>query len=109
MCSNTLDEKDVYEYVDSYFKLPMQELIYFGHFNSIPNHNMPIVDVDGCVRDAQGRLFPSLKPPCSKRPPGRPRHRQIESQFSSKRLTFCSQCQVAAHNRASCKNPLPVQ
>ena len=43
---------------------------------------MPIVDVDGCVRDAQGRLYPSLKPPCSKRPPGRPRHRQIESQFS---------------------------
>ncbi|RVW82337.1 hypothetical protein CK203_045151 [Vitis vinifera] len=65
-------KQDVYEYVDSYFKLPMQELIYSGHFNSIPNHNMPIVDVDGCVRDAQGRLYPSLKPPCSKRPPGRP-------------------------------------
>ncbi|KAL6331711.1 hypothetical protein AAG906_016707 [Vitis piasezkii] len=40
----------------------------FGHFNSIPNHNMPIVDDDGCVRDAQGRLYPSLKPPSSKRP-----------------------------------------
>ncbi|RVW22032.1 hypothetical protein CK203_105178 [Vitis vinifera] len=76
-------KQDVYEYVDSYFKLPMQELIYFGHFNSIPNHNMPTVDVDGCVRDDQGCLYPSLKPPCSKRPPGRPRHRQIESQFSN--------------------------
>ena len=101
-------KQDVYEYVDSYFKLPMQELIYSGHFNSIPNHNMPIVDADGCVRDAQGRLYPSLKPPCSKRPPGRPRHRRIESQFSSKRLIFCSRCQVAGHNRASCKNPLPA-
>ncbi|XP_019079664.2 uncharacterized protein LOC104881329 [Vitis vinifera] len=101
-------KQDVYEYVDSYFKLPMQQLIYFGHFNSIPNHNMPIVDVDGCVRDAQGRLYPSLKPPCSKRPPGRPRHRRIESQFSSKRLIFYSRCQVAGHNRASCKNPLPA-
>ncbi|RVX10645.1 hypothetical protein CK203_018139 [Vitis vinifera] len=101
-------KQDVYEYVDSYFKLPMQELIYSGHFNSIPNHNMPIVDVDGCVRDAQGRLYPSLKPPCSKRPPGRPQHRRIESQFSSKRLIFCSRCQVAGHNRASCKNPLPA-
>ena len=59
-------KQDVYEYVDSCFKLPMQELIYSGHFNSIPNHNMPIVDADGCVRDAQGRLYPSLKPPCSK-------------------------------------------
>ncbi|KAL6314438.1 hypothetical protein AAG906_025923 [Vitis piasezkii] len=101
-------KQDVYEYVDSYFKLPMQELIYSGHFNSIPNHNMPIVDADGCVRDAQGRLYPSLKPPSSKRPPGRPRHRRIESQFSSKRLIFCSRCQVAGHNRASCKNPLPA-
>ncbi|RVW63770.1 hypothetical protein CK203_059629 [Vitis vinifera] len=101
-------KQDVYEYVDSYFKLPMQELIYSGHFNSIPNHNMPIVDADGCVRDAQGRLYPSLKPPCSKRPPGRPRHRRIESQFSSKRLIFYSRCQVAGHNRASCKNPLPA-
>ncbi|KAL6320887.1 hypothetical protein AAG906_010696 [Vitis piasezkii] len=101
-------KQDVYEYVDSYFKLPMQELIYSGHFNSIPNHNMPIVDADGCVRDAQGHLYPSLKPPCSKRPPGRPRHRRIESQFSSKRLIFCSRCQVAGHNRASCKNPLPA-
>ncbi|RVW72241.1 hypothetical protein CK203_054937 [Vitis vinifera] len=101
-------KQDVYEYVDSYFKLPMQQLIYSGHFNSIPNHNMPIVDADGCVRDAQGRLYPSLKPPCSKRPPGRPRHRRIESQFSSKRLIFCSRCQVAGHNRASCKNPLPA-
>ena len=59
-------KQDVYEYVDSYFKLPMQELIYSGQFNSIPNHNMPTIDVDGCVRDAQGRLYSSLKPPCSK-------------------------------------------
>ncbi|KAL6348823.1 hypothetical protein AAG906_033479 [Vitis piasezkii] len=107
-CANTPMKQDVYEYIDSYFKLPMQELIYSGHFNSIPNHNMPIVDADGCVRDAQGRLYPSLKPPSSKRPPGRPRHRRIESQFSSKRLIFCSRCQVAGHNRASCKNPLPA-
>ncbi|KAL6311356.1 hypothetical protein AAG906_014185 [Vitis piasezkii] len=86
-CAIRQMKQDVYEYVDSYFKLPMQELIYSGHFNSIPNHNMPIVDADGCVRDAQGRLYPSLKPPCSKRPPGRPRHRRIESQFSSKGLS----------------------
>nr|CAN75160.1 hypothetical protein VITISV_000559 [Vitis vinifera] len=65
-------KQDVYEYVDSYFNLPMQELIYSGHFNSIPNHNMPTIDADECVRDVQGRLYPSLKPPCSKRPLGRP-------------------------------------
>ena len=86
----------------------MQELIIYGHFNSIPNHNMPTIDADGCAHDAQGHLYLSLKPPCSKRPLRRPRHRRIESQFSSKRLTFCSRCQVACHNRASCKNPLPI-
>ena len=68
----------------------MQELIIYGHFNSIPNHNMPTIDADGCAHDAQGHLYLSLKPPCSKRPPRRPRHRRIESQFSSKRLTFYS-------------------
>ena len=39
---------------------------------------------------------------------GRPQHHRIESQFSSKRLTLCLQCQVADHNPTSCKNPLPV-
>ena len=75
-------KQNVYEYVDSCLKLLMQELIYFGHFNSIPNHNMPTIDVDGCVRDAEGRSYHSLKSPCLKRPPGRPQHHQIESQFS---------------------------
>ena len=72
-------KQDVYEYVESYFKLPMQKLIYSGHFNSITNHNMPTVDADGCGCDAQGHLYPSLKPPYSRRPPRRPRHYRIES------------------------------
>ena len=59
-------KQDVYEYVVSYFKLPIQELIYSRHFNSILNHNMLTIEANGCVRDAQGRLYPSLKPPCSK-------------------------------------------
>ena len=87
-------KQNVYEYVDSYFKLPMQELIYSGHFNSIPNHNMPTVDVDGCVHDAQGHLYPLLKPLCSKRPLGRHRHRRIKSQFSYKKKGLPSVCNV---------------
>ena len=57
---------DIYEYVYSCFKIPMQELIYSGHLNSLPSHNMPKIDVDGCVHDSQGRLYPSLKPSSSK-------------------------------------------
>ena len=48
-------KQDVYEYVDSYFKLLMQELIYSGYFNSIPNHNMHTIDVDGCVCRSEER------------------------------------------------------
>ena len=49
---------DVDEYVDSRYKLPMQELIYFNHFNPLSNHNMPIIDSDGCVYDARSCLYP---------------------------------------------------
>ena len=45
-------KQDVYEYADSCFKFPMQELLYFEHFNSFSNHNIPTIDVDGCVHDA---------------------------------------------------------
>ena len=72
-------KQDVYEYVDSSFKLLMQELIYSRHLNLLPNHNMPKIDVDGYVHDSQGRLYPSQKLPSSKRPLGRPRYHRIES------------------------------
>ncbi|KAL6331336.1 hypothetical protein AAG906_011273 [Vitis piasezkii] len=40
-----------------------------------------ISTIYGTVRDALGHTYPFLNPPTTKRPPGRPRKRRIESQF----------------------------
>ena len=42
---------------------------------------MPSVDTDGVVRDLTEKVFFSLQPPHSKRPPERLRKKCIESQF----------------------------
>ena len=44
--------------------------------------------------------------PHVRRPPGRPRQRRIESQFSHKRAIHCSRCNGIGHNRSKCNNSL---
>ncbi|RVW64911.1 hypothetical protein CK203_041918 [Vitis vinifera] len=68
------------------------KLIYSGQFQPLPTHNMPKVCEVGTLQDGQGNVFPSLQPPQVRRPPGRPRQRRIESQFSHKRAIHCSRC-----------------
>ncbi|KAL6316999.1 hypothetical protein AAG906_026699 [Vitis piasezkii] len=53
---------------------------------------MPKVCEAGTLQDGEGNVFPSLQPPQVRRPPGRPRQRRIESQFSHKRAIHCSRC-----------------
>ncbi|KAL6347558.1 hypothetical protein AAG906_026083 [Vitis piasezkii] len=65
-----------------------------------------ISTIYGTVRDALGHTYPFLNPPTTKRPPGRPRKRRIESQFMSKKTVHCSRCNQPGHNRATCNNPL---
>ena len=67
---------------------------------------MPKVDVDGVVRDGLGNEYLSLNPPCSKRSPKRPRKKRIQSQFQDKCTVYCSHCNLAKHNRKTCKHPL---
>ncbi|KAL6316378.1 hypothetical protein AAG906_018081 [Vitis piasezkii] len=83
---------DVYDYIDPCFKVSTQQLIYSGEFQPLPTHNMPKVCEAGTLQDGQGNVFPSLQPPQVRRPPGRPRQRRIESQFSHKRAIHCSRC-----------------
>ncbi|XP_059598679.1 uncharacterized protein LOC132255063 [Vitis vinifera] len=98
---------DVYDYIDPCFKVSTQQLIYSGQFQPLPTHNMPKVCEAGTLQDGQGNVFPSLQPPQVRRPPGRPRQRRIESQFSHKRAIHCSRCNGIGHNRSKCNNPLP--
>ncbi|RVW88786.1 hypothetical protein CK203_034725 [Vitis vinifera] len=83
---------DVYDYIDPCFKVSTQQLIYSGQFQPLPTHNMPKVCEAGTLQDGQGNVFPSLQPPQVRRPPGRPRQKRIESQFSHKRAIHCSRC-----------------
>ncbi|WKA06497.1 hypothetical protein VitviT2T_024393 [Vitis vinifera] len=91
---------DVYDYIDPCFKVSTQQLIYSGQFQPLPTHNMPKVCEAGTLQDGQGNVFPSLQPPQVRRPPGRPRQRRIESQFSHKRAIHCSRCNGIGHNRS---------
>ena len=98
---------DVYDYIDPCFKVSTQQLIYSGQFQPLPTHNMPKVCEAGTLQDGEGNVFPSLQPPQVRRPPGRPRQRRIESQFSHKRAIHCSRCNGIGHNQSKCNNPLP--
>ncbi|RVW81779.1 hypothetical protein CK203_049535 [Vitis vinifera] len=98
--------QNVADFVQDWYKFPMQELIYLGSFFGIETHDMPFVDNDGLVRSIIGEFFFSLNPPHTKRSPIRPKKKCIESQFQDKRTVYCSRCHMSKHNRKACKNPL---
>ncbi|XP_034703491.1 uncharacterized protein LOC117927878 [Vitis riparia] len=98
--------QNVVDFVQDWYKFPMQELIYSGSLSGIETHDMPMVANDGLVRSITGEVFLSLNPPHTKWPPGRLRKKRIESQFQDKRTVSCSRCHISGHNRKTCKNPL---
>ena len=95
------------DFVDEGFTFPKQEIIYFGNFFGIETHNMPTIGDDGLVRSLRGDIIFRLNPPRINRSPGRPRKKRIEYQFQDKMTVYCSPCNMAGHNRETCKNPLP--
>ncbi|KAL6350228.1 hypothetical protein AAG906_004173 [Vitis piasezkii] len=71
--------QNVVDFVQDWYKFPMQELIYSGSFFGIETHDMPMVANDGLVQSITDEVFLSLNPPHTKRPPDRPRKKRIES------------------------------
>ena len=98
--------QNVAGFVDDWFKLPSQLLIYSGSFRGIETHDMTKVDADGIVQDVLGNTYFSLNPTHSKWPLGIPRKKRIKSQFQDKRTVYCSRCNMVGHNQKTCKNPL---
>ena len=98
--------QNVAQFVDEWFTFSKQNIIYNGEFCGI-EHDLPTIGDDGLVRTLTGDIVFSLKPPRTKRPFGRPRKKYIEAQFQDRRTVYCSRCNVAGHNRETCKNPLP--
>ena len=78
----------------------------FWLFCDIETHDMPNIGDDGLVRTITGDVVFTLHPLHTKRPPGRPRKKRMESQFQDKRIVYCSQCNMEGHNKKTCKNPL---
>ena len=71
--------KNSTNFVDEWFTLPKQEIIYYGNFCGIETHDMPTIADDGLVRSLRGDIIFGLNPPRTKRPPDRPRKKRIES------------------------------
>ena len=65
--------QNVVEFVNEWFTFSKQNLIYNYEFCGIESHNLPTIGDDGLVRTLTGDIVFSLKPSCTKRPPGRPR------------------------------------
>ena len=98
--------QNVADFVQDWYKFPMQELIYLGSFSSIETHDMSSMDNDGLVWSIIGEVFFSLNPTHTKRPLRIPRKKRIEPQFQDKRIVYCSRCYMYGHNKKTCKNPL---
>ena len=94
------------DFVDEWFTFPKQEIIYFDNFCGIETHDMPTIGDDGLLRSLKGDIIFGLKPLRTKQSPGRPRKKRV-TQFQDKRTVYCSRCNMASHNRVTCKNPLP--
>ena len=61
--------QNVANFANEWYKFPKQEFIHSGSFCGIETHDMPSDDFDGVVHDLTGKVFFSLQPPHSKRPP----------------------------------------
>ncbi|RVW36981.1 hypothetical protein CK203_103685 [Vitis vinifera] len=98
--------KNVVDFVQDWYKFPMQELIYSGSFSGIETLDMPYVDIDGLVRFIVVKFSSLLTLPIQNAIPERPRKKCIESQFQDKWIVYYSRCHTSGHNRKTCKNPL---
>ena len=67
------------DFVDEWFTLPKQEILYYGSFCGIEMHDIPTIGDDGSVRSLRGDIIFGLNPPCTKRPLDRLRKKRIES------------------------------
>ncbi|KAF5942691.1 hypothetical protein HYC85_020333 [Camellia sinensis] len=105
----------VYDAVDPMLTRQTQLVIYASimspvPLNDIPSSVAPIVAVQGTNDSASttSTLSMALFPPTTKRPPGRPKKKRMESQSLEKNTVYCGRCWEPGHNRATCKSPLPV-
>ena len=59
--------KNLVDFVDEWFTLPKQEIIYSNNFCGIEKHDMPTIGDDGLVRSPKGDIIFGINPPHTKR------------------------------------------
>ena len=76
--------QDVYEFVDDWYHLFKQEMVYSGTLHPLEFQNLPTVHSDGNVHDPNGYVHVSLDPPVTKRCLGRPRQQRIRPNLENR-------------------------
>ncbi|CAB4313557.1 unnamed protein product [Prunus armeniaca] len=71
-------------------------------------YDIPIVPVPDVEKESPEGLEDFIvKPPLTKKPPGRPRTKRIKSSVDDRRANKCSQCGHASqHNRKTCNHQI---
>ncbi|CAJ2650107.1 hypothetical protein L195_g021541 [Trifolium pratense] len=88
--------RDLYDYCSRYFTVESYRLTY-----AEPIHALP--DIDRPVQVESDMETVTVTPPPTKRPPGRPKSKQVESIDIIKRQLQCGKCKGLGHNRKTCK------
>ncbi|CAI9111734.1 OLC1v1012029C1 [Oldenlandia corymbosa var. corymbosa] len=84
-----------YDYCSTYFLAESYHATYAESINPIPNVEKPVkseLDVTGVT----------VTPPPTKRPPGRPKMKPVDSLDVMKRQLQCSKCKGLGHNKKTC-------
>lgn len=85
-------DTNVHRFIEPYYTVKSYKLTYKESIFPVPDHDKPLDD------SRQLRI----RPPISKKRPGRPRRKRIESQAWHVREIHCSRCHSIGHNRATC-------
>lgn len=86
-----------YDYCSRYFTVENYRLTYAESI-----HPVPVPNVDKPV-EGESDMAVTVTPPPTKRPPGRPKTKQVESIDIIKRQLQCGKCKGLGHNRKTCK------
>ncbi|KAK4256526.1 hypothetical protein QN277_006237 [Acacia crassicarpa] len=85
-----------YDYCSRYFTVDSYRLTYVESIRPVSNDEVLFL--------GESARSVTVTPPSTKRPPGRPKLKQVESEDAMKRPLQCSKCKEQGHNRKTCKS-----
>ncbi|CAN6726720.1 unnamed protein product [Malus baccata var. baccata] len=89
--------RNPYDYCSRYFTVESYRLTYAESIHPVPN-------VDRPHTGESNQAVVTVTPPPTRRPPGRPKTKQTESDDIIKRQLQCSKCKGLGHNKKTCKD-----